>query len=614
MSDCNKPLLEIKDLKCWLPQGSRMIRAIDSVNLTIVRGETLVLLGESGCGKSMTALAIAQLLPPKAKLGKTSAIYLEGSDLFTLAPVHMRHIRGRKVAMIFQEPMTSLNPVLSIESQLQECLLPKHSQSKQAKKIRCLELLERVGLPNPELILRQFPHELSGGMKQRVMIALALAGEPDLLIADEPTTALDVTIQAQILELLKTLQQQTGMGMLFITHDLGVARKMADTVAVMYAGHLVEQASADTFFEKPLHPYSQALLAALPNRTHRGTRLTAIKGQVPILDHAYQYCRFRERCQAKGHMCDIVAPNWEAVSDSHRVRCHYLDRTETPEVSRGEPPVEMKHDGDLPRLAVEDLAVHYPIRGGFFRRVIDQKIAVQHLSFTIQAGETVALVGESGCGKTSAAKAIMQLQPKASGRVVVNGHATDAVGSRQQTALRRSMQIVFQDPFTSLDPKMSVSDIIAEALRCHGGYPNREQQQLRIDELLTQVGLRPEHRLRYPHEFSGGQRQRLSIARALAIEPSVLILDEPTSALDLSVQAQILNLLRDLQQKLGLAYLFITHNISLVAYFADKLLVMRAGEVVESGAAMTVLERPQHEYTKQLLAAIPEGHRLQGSG
>ncbi len=603
-----QPLMQISNLKTWLDSGGLPVRAVDGLSLTLERGETFALLGESGCGKSMTALSIMRLLPDVGRI-VSGEIMLDGQNLLQLPEIAMRTVRGRRVAMIFQEPALSLNPVLTVGEQIAEVLY-RHSnlRGNEAKK-RIMELLDAVGIPDAARRYREYPFQLSGGMKQRVMIASALAGEPDLLIADEPTTALDVTIQAQVLDLIRDLQKRTGMAILLITHDLGVVSQMAHRVAVMYAGQIVETAPAQKFFAHPAHPYSRKLFASLPNAGKRTGRLAVIKGTVPPLNREFQGCRFAERCDFAWDKCREIDPEWSTASRGHVVRCHLYSEGKAQAVaasaaevavSRASPAVE---PADL--LNVSDLKVYFPVHKGLFKRVAGYVKAVDGVTLEIKKGRTLALVGESGCGKTTVGKGVLQLVPVTSGSVRYNGIDLTRLGRSELRARRSEFQIIFQDPYSSLNPRMRVSDIIEEGMTALAIATSAEERARRVDMLLEQVGLPTEMKQRYPHEFSGGQRQRISIARALAVNPKLIICDEPTSALDVSVQAQILNLLKELQDKLGLAYLFITHNISVVEYLAHEVAVMYLGRIVETGRMEEVLNHPRHPYTRALLSAVP---------
>jgi microcin C transport system ATP-binding protein len=531
----NEPLLlEVRDLAVSFGTGANEVVAVKGVSFDIRRGETVALVGESGSGKSVTALSVLQLLPYPAARHPKGSIRFQGKELVGAAPRDLLAVRGNRVSMIFQEPMTSLNPLHTIERQVNEVLILHKRLSREAARKRTLELLEQVGIPNAAERLDAYPHQLSGGQRQRVMIAMALANEPDLLIADEPTTALDVTIQAQILALLKTLQARYGMALLFITHDLGIVRKVADRVCVMTQGEIVEQGTVVDVFDRPQHPYTRHLLSAEP------------KGRPVAAD------------------------------------------PDAPEI-----------------LRLDDLKVHFPIRRGVLRRTVGYVKAVDGVSIALREGHTIGLVGESGSGKTTLGLALLRLE-RSEGGIEFDGKDLQKLGQRDLRPLRRQMQVVFQDPFSSLSPRMSVGEIVGEGLEVHGIGTAAERTRM-IDEALREVGLDPAHfpgaRERYPHEFSGGQRQRIAIARALVLKPRFMVLDEPTSALDMSVQAQIVDLLRDLQQRHRLAYLFISHDLKVVRALADEVVVLREGKVVERGPAQQVFSQPQTPYTKALIAA-----------
>ena len=608
------PLLEVEDLRTYLGHGDTVVRAVDGLDFFIHRSETFVLLGESGCGKSMTALSLMRLLPPSGRI-IAGRVMLDGHDLLKLPEAAMRAIRGGRIAMIFQEPQSSLNPVLTIGAQIGEALACHKGLKGAVQRVRVLELLDAVGIPDRARRYHEYPHQLSGGMKQRVMIAMALAGEPDLLIADEPTTALDVTIQAQVLELLQQLQQEMGMAILLITHDLGVVAQMADRVGVMYAGHIVEQRDRAPFFKAPAHPYSRKLFDSLPERGKRGQVLSVIRGTVPPLTHAFPACRFESRCDSAWETCRRVAPGWTKFSPAQGVRCHLHDPRykDTRPASTRDPPsaptikiwAEAGIDGQS-LLAVQGLKVHFPIRKGILQRVVGQVRAVDGISLEIARGATLALVGESGCGKTTAGKGILRLIEPTEGAVRFNSENFIALKGQDLRRRRADIQFIFQDPYSSMNPRMMIADIIEEGMIAQRIGKTKAEREARADELLQQVGLRPEEvKYRYPHEFSGGQRQRICIARALAVNPKLIICDEPTSALDVSVQAQILNLLKELQNRLGLAYLFITHNLAVVEYLAHYVAVMYLGRIVEQGTVDEVLEQPKHPYTRALLSAVP---------
>ncbi|MGV0975933.1 MAG: dipeptide ABC transporter ATP-binding protein, partial [Azonexus sp.] len=560
-------MLEVTDLHLGFTAGKKTLVAVDGISFAISKGETFALLGESGCGKSATAQGIMRLLPAAGRITGGS-IKLHGEELLTRSEADMRQVRGARIAMIFQEPATSLNPVLTVGVQIGEVLDLHCGLRGEPARQRMLELLRQVGIADPERRLDEYPFQFSGGMKQRVMIAIALAGEPDLLIADEPTTALDVTVQAQILDLLVQLQRERGMGMLLITHDLGVVAKMAHRIGVMYAGELVEVASRVNFFTQPSHPYTQALFAALPEVSRRGMVLTTIPGQVPSLSAMPAGCRFADRCPHVMPVCRDISPDWRSVAASHTLRCHWSGSAamvaDTPRLGLGDLMPEM-----APFLEVLNLKVHFPIRRGVFQRTVGHVLAVDGVSLAISAGRTLALVGESGCGKTTVGKALLQLVKPTAGKVRLGGNELVGISPKRLRAARRHMQMVFQDPFASLNPRMRVGEIIAEGMGALALEADSAAQAAAVAALLKQVGLPDEAAGRYPHEFSGGQRQRIAIARALAVQPELLICDEPTSALDVSVQAQILNLLKKLQEELGIAYLFITHNFAVVEYLAN---------------------------------------------
>ena len=610
-------LLDIRDLKTWLDSSGGTVRAIDGVSLEVERGETFAIVGESGCGKSMTALSVLRLLPEAGQVVGGSVL-LGGEDLLCLPETAMRGVRGRRIAMIFQEPATSLNPVLTVGMQIAEVLQRHTALRGKAAHKRMLELLDAVGIPDPARRLDEYSFQLSGGLKQRVMIAVALAAEPDLLIADEPTTALDVTIQAQVLDLLSELQRRNGMAILLITHDLGVVAQMAHKVAVMYAGQIIEVAPREQFFRTPLHPYSRKLFQALPGSASRGGDLAVIRGQVPPLTTRFSGCRFAERCDFAWERCHSEVPGLTTAGPGQRIRCHLYDRDEAGRRGAGEIPVvqalhaasaiaSSAHSsvGGAALLSVRELKVHFPIRKGLFKRTVGQVKAVDGMSFELASGTTLALVGESGCGKTTAGKAILQLIRPSAGSVRFEGHELTRLRGGALRRRRADFQLIFQDPYASLNPRMRVADILAEGMQALGVADTPAERAARMDRMLAQVGLNADAKLRYPHEFSGGQRQRIAIARVLAVNPKLIVCDEPTSALDVSVQAQILNLLKQLQRDLGLAYLFITHNIAVVEHLAHAVAVMYLGRIVERGSVDEVLRTPKHPYTQALLSAVP---------
>ncbi len=603
-------MLHVEDLKVVLDSDAGLVRAIDGLRLAIARGETFALVGESGCGKSMTALALMRLLPDNGRITQ-GRFDLESTPVFDLPEAQMRAVRGRRIGMIFQEPATSLNPVMRVGDQIVEAIEAHTPLRGAAARAKAIEWLGRVGIAEPQRRIDEYPFRLSGGQKQRVMIALTLAAQPGFLIADEPTTALDVTIQAQILALLKELQREQGMGMLLITHDLGVVAGIAHRVALMYAGQIVEVAEADEFFARPLHPYARLLLRALPDAAKRGASLAAIAGTVPSLTQEFDGCRFAPRCDLVIDACRAAPVSLESASASREVRCiRFRESGARPARADMPPqaPASPSLRGDT-LLQVEHLSVRFPIRAGLLRRVRGAFTAVNDVSFEIGSGHTLALVGESGCGKTTTGKAIVQLLR---GRASIDGVARwrgrnlFALEGDALIDARRSIQMIFQDPFASLNPRMRIFDILEEGLLALRADMPPAARRESLERIVDQVGLRRETLTRYPHEFSGGQRQRIAIARALAVQPKLIVCDEPTSALDVSVQAQILNLLRTLQRELGVSFMFITHNIGVVEYIADQVAVMRAGRIEEIGPAHAVLEHPQHPYTRSLLASVPK--------
>ncbi|QDQ89106.1 ABC transporter ATP-binding protein [Alcaligenaceae bacterium SJ-26] len=567
-------VLEVSDLAIRIESEDSSRAAVEALALCIRRGETFALVGESGCGKSLTALALLRLLPETVELAQGS-IRLAGEELTVLAERDMRNVRGGQIGMIFQEPSTSLNPVMTVGRQVVEVVMRHTPLRGEQARNQAIRWLDRVGIPDAARRLDDYPFQFSGGQKQRIMIAMALAGEPALLIADEPTTALDVTIQAQILSLLADIQRELGMAILLITHDLAVVRQVAHQVALMRHGRIVDVAPVGDFFEQTRHPYAQELFDAILGYEKRGRSLSAAG-------------RKRE-----------ATPVFAEVPDSGGGA----------NVARDMKAVQTEASAQLPALLqVQDLKVHYPVRKGLLRREVATIRAVDGVSFELRQGRTLALLGGSGCGKTTTAKAMLRLldgQARISGKVLLDGQSVLDAGRASMKTLRRRIQIVFQDPFASLDPRMRVGEILDEGLASLRRDLPVERRRQRIAGLLERVGLPADTQTRYPHEFSGGQRQRIAIARALATEPDVLVCDEPTSALDVSVQAQIIDLLQELQRELGMAYLFVSHNFGVVEYLADDIAVMAQGRIVEIGPAEQVLLEPRHEETRQLLAAVP---------
>jgi peptide/nickel transport system ATP-binding protein len=602
-----EPLLKIRALRLALRRADTSLRIVQDLDLEIEAGETFALLGESGCGKSLTALSLMRLLPPSVFI-EAGGIEFNAIDLLALDQRGTRRLRGGRIGMIFQEPVSSLNPLMSIGGQIAEAVKLHSERKGGAVRQRVIELLRSVAIADPQQCVHRYPHQLSGGMRQRVMIAMALAGNPRLLIADEPTTALDVTIQAQILALMKQLQKERGMSILLITHDLGVVAQMADRVAVMYAGEIVETAAVGAFFQAAKHPYSRMLFASLPERRRPGEKLAVIEGSVPPPGSDVSGCRFQPRCEQSRRICHQATPEWITADDHTGVRCHLHGGTEPIPVGNKMQEVTIHPTADgagEPLLSIRDLQVHYPIRKGVLQRVATHLKAVDGVDLDIAKGSVMALVGESGCGKSTVAKAILQLVETTRGSVSLEGKVLTGMKQRELRAIRAELQLIFQDPMSAMNPRMRVGDIIAEGMRAQG-IKNRTAIAGRVEFLLRQVGLPASAVSRYPHEFSGGQRQRICVARALAVQPRLLICDEPTSALDLSVQAQILNLLKKLQGELQLSYLFISHDISVVSYMADEIAVMYLGRIVERGRNEEVMRRPLHPYTQALLSAVPE--------
>ncbi|MEQ1773604.1 MAG: ABC transporter ATP-binding protein [Burkholderiales bacterium] len=610
----NAPLLRVTDLRTWIPAGEHVVRAVDGLSFDIARGETFALVGESGCGKSMTALSVMRLLPEAAVVAG-GTVELDGKNLLTLPEAAMRDVRGGRIAMIFQEPNLSLNPVMTAGEQIAETLRRHTELEGAALEARVLEILDAVRIPDAKQRQHDYPFQLSGGMKQRVMIAIALSCNPALLVADEPTTALDVTIQAQIIDLLRELQAERQMSVLLITHDLGVVADFAHRVAVMYAGEIVEMAGSREFFAAPKHPYAQKLFDSLPTVRKRGQPLAVIRGSVPPLTQAFSGCRFVERCEHAMPKCSNLVPAWTELGAACGVRCHLHVPGMLAEAGLKHEKADVASEQALivnevnvadALLRVNDLKIHFPIRKGLLKRTVGQVNAVDGVTFAIARGRTLGLVGESGCGKTTIGKGILRLIEPTSGDVLYDGEDLVGLNRTQLRSRRRHVQIIFQDPYASLNPRMRVVETIEEGMAALNVGGARKERMTRIDALLSEVGLSPDVKFRYPHEFSGGQRQRIAIARALAVDPQLIICDEPTSALDVSVQAQILNLLKDLQARKGLSYLFITHNISVVEFVAHELAVMYLGRIVEQGLVDEVLREPRHPYTRALLSAVPD--------
>ncbi|MBN6050811.1 ABC transporter ATP-binding protein [Nonomuraea sp. RK-328] len=600
-------ILEVRDLTVTFPGG---IQAVRGVSYDVAQGEVLGIVGESGSGKSVTSLAIMGLLPQNAVV--SGSVKLHGQELLGMEEGELTRVRGKAISMIFQDPLSAFTPVYTIGEQIAEAVRVHQKVGKDKAAKRAVELLDLVGIPHPDVRAKSFPHEFSGGMRQRAMIAMAVANDPDLLICDEPTTALDVTIQAQVLEVLKTAQAETGAGIVMITHDLGVIAGMADRVLVMYAGRPVEQGVVDDIYYRPRMPYTMGLLASIPRVDGEQDTLVPIEGNPPSPAALPPGCPFAPRCPMHIDACDDEEPPLTQIGGGRHVACIRSREIEHRGMTGADVfPVPVIPPSDVARvpreqretvLELDNLVRHYPLmKGAVFKRRVGTVHAVDGITFDIAEGETLALVGESGCGKTTTLQQIMQLTPPQSGRVVVLGKDSSRIDKAARKALRGDLQIVFQDPMAALDPRMPVGDIIAEPLRAHG----RKNVSQRVAELLTLVGLAPEHAERYPQQFSGGQRQRIGIARALALEPKLIVLDEPVSALDVSIQAGVINLLEELKNRLGLSYLFVAHDLAVVRHLADRVAVMYLGRIAEIGAVENVYDRPAHPYTQALLSAIP---------
>ncbi len=610
-------LLEINNLKTYFHSEGGTVKAVDDLTVKVRLGQTLGLVGESGSGKSVTSLTIMRLLPDIGASIEAGSISFLGRDLVQLPRAEMRHVRGKDIAMIFQEPGTSLNPVYRVGDQVAEAILLHEKVTRAEARSRTLKLFQEVGIPQPEMSLDKYPHEMSGGQKQRVMIAMALSCNPKLLIADEPTTALDVTIQAQILALIRKLRDERGMAILFITHDLGVIAEIADEVAVMYRGKLVEYDSVRNIFANPQHPYTKGLLACRPRLDTTRRRLPTVAdymltttdsdGRMVITEKTLTPERLAEiEGRGRGRLLhpEVVSGEWRVMSER--------SGDVVSQVSSGthHSPLVTQHSfvpsNQPPLLRIENLKVYYPIKKGLLRRTVGHVKAVDGISFNVYQGQTLGLVGESGCGKTTTGRAILKLIPVTSGTVTFDGTDWTSLRGAELRRQRRRMQIVFQDPYSSLNPRMTVEAMLTEAMSVHRLGTSSQDRRDRAASLLEEVGLLAEHLQRYPHEFSGGQRQRLCIARSLAVEPDFLICDESVSALDVSVQAQVLNLLKDLQEKRGLTYIFISHDLSVVKFMSDMMAVMNAGVIVEFGPSDAIYANPQNDYTKKLIAAIPQ--------
>lgn len=611
------PIMQVRDLHVSFATEAGICHAVRGVNFDLWRGRTLGIVGESGSGKSVTALSLIGLLDDNAEV--RGSVRMNGVELIGRSDEQMSTIRGENIAMVFQDPLSALTPMFTIGDQIAESLTTHHPEmTKEQIHTRCVELLKLVGIPQPEERLQSFPHQFSGGMRQRVMIAIAIANDPDVIIADEPTTALDVTIQAQILDVLAKAQRETGAAVVLITHDLGVVAGAADDILVMYAGRPVERASIDDIFDKPSMPYTMGLLGAVP-KPHMAAsqRLVPIQGNPPSLVDIPGGCSFSPRCPLATPECGLEEPDLQTVDaeQGHLASCRrlheivsegmsYTDVFPVPDVARPEW-AEVPRDKRPVTLEVEHLVKHFPLTGGgLFRRTVGKVAAVDDVTFSIRQGETLALVGESGSGKSTTLMEIMNLMKPEAGRITVLGHDLSEIKGRKKCKeLRKDLQIIFQDPMSSLDPRMPIYDVLAEPLRAQRW--NGDDINRRVGELMELVGLNPDYVDRFPSQFSGGQRQRISIARALATDPKILLLDEPIASLDVSIQAGVINLLEDLQAKLKISYLFVAHDLAVIRHISDRVAVMYLGQVVELGDTEEVFTHPRHPYTKALLSAIP---------
>ena len=593
------PLLQIRELRTYFHGKRETVRAVDDIDLLIEEGETLGLVGESGSGKSVTSLSVMRLLESTANIESGEISYF-GRDLVHLPSRDMRDLRGKDIGMIFQEPGTSLNPVFRAGDQVGEALRVHLGMSRKEARQRTIELFEEVGIPEPERRIDSYPHEMSGGQKQRVMIAMALSCNPKLLIADEPTTALDVTIQAQILDLIRRLRDERGMSILFISHDLGVIAEIADRIAVMFRGRIVERGSVTGVFNNPQHPYTKGLLACRPHLDRDFRRLPTVADFMDVdEDGDGGEIRITERDLSAEALGELVGRGRGRLLHPQPA-LESLGYTEDPG------PGDLIDQDAEPLLTVRDLKVYYPIKSGFLRRQVGEVKAVDGISFDVYSGQTLGLVGESGCGKTTTGLALLRLIDITGGRVHFDDQDVTRIPASRLRALRGQMQIILQDPYSSLNPRMTVEAMLTEAMAIHKIGDSRRDRRDRAARLLEEVGMEADHLRRYPHEFSGGQRQRVSVARALAVQPELIICDESVSALDVSVQAQVLNLLKDLQEEHGLTYIFISHDLSVVKFMSDMMAVMLDGKIVEQGPSEAIYRTPREEYTRRLIEAVPD--------
>ena len=581
----NNTLLEFKNLVTEFHTEGTTVKAVNDISFTLKKGETIGVVGESGSGKSVTSLSAMRLIPsPPGVISGGEIIFHQDNspavDLLKLPEDEMRKYRGNDIAMIFQEPMTSLNPVFTCGDQVLEAIMLHQKMSKVEAKDLTIKLFEEVELPDPERIFNTYPHQISGGQKQRVMIAMAMSCKPSILIADEPTTALDVTVQKTILELMQQLQKEHNMGIIFITHDLGVIAELADKVVVMYKGKIVEQGDVLQIFENSQHPYTKGLLACRPPLNKRYTFLPTVSDFMKVDENG------------------VIIDNNISISD-------FTKKLVVPKKEREKNQKELF--AKEPILKISNLKTYFPIRNGLFGGVTDHVKAVDDVSFNVYPGETLGLVGESGCGKTTIGRTILRLEEPTEGEMIYNNTDIAKMNPEELRSFRKEVQIIFQDPYSSLNPRMTIGNAIMEPMQVHGILENDEQRKERVEELLARVSMDPSHFYRYPHEFSGGQRQRIGIARALAVNPKFIICDESVSALDVSVQAQVLNLLNELKEEYGLTYIFISHDLSVVKYMSDRMVVMQSGKIEEMGDADDIYSKPETDYTKKLISAIPEG-------
>jgi peptide/nickel transport system ATP-binding protein len=604
-------ILQVEDLRTWFTTNDGHAKAVDGVSFDLEKGRTLAIVGESGCGKTVLATSLMRLFRRSGVTHPSGKIIYRNHDLLQLSGAEMQAVRGRHIALIFQEPMAALNPVMKIGDQIAEPMLRHLKISSETARRQALELLEQLGVPSPDRVMETWPHTLSGGMRQRVAIAMALSCKPDILIADEPTTALDVTVQAQILRLIKDLQKSIGMATILITHDLGVVNEIADDIMVMYSGKSIEKGKVGDVLFDPKHPYTEKLIAAVPAIDAPQQKLAAIEGQVKPATSIVLGCRFADRCEHASERCKQGEHPSLIELKGRQVGCYLYDREapikrKMPKIAPTQLPETIEKNAETAAiLEVKNLKTWFPVQAGILRRTVAHVKAVDDVSFSLNAGQTLAVVGESGCGKSTLGQTLLRLIKSTSGQAFLGQSDLLQATRAELKTMRRQIQIIFQDPFASLNPRFSVREIIDEGLKIHEPTLSADARDKKISQVLEEVGLSAEARFRYPHEFSGGQRQRIAIARAIVLRPKILILDEATSALDVSIQAQVLNLLQEIQAKYNLAYIFITHNLGVVRYVADQVAVMYLGKIVEQGSADNILGDPSHPYTKKLLGSVP---------